>query len=164
MTDLTKIWTDFSKEYLDNLNSELSDSKIKNNDNWDLIPKDLKIILKINNGQNLTANGIFRKLNNGKLTDFYKFLDFDTILKFHEIVKGFNILKVEDYEIPFAIKESQDIGGYGFSINRFDSSINYLSFNEYDYNGGIVHNKGVFKYSNNLTEFIENQMMIRQFE
>ena len=152
------------RENLDNLNPGLSDAEIKNNDFWDLIPSDLKIILRINNGQDLTTNGIFRKLVNGKPNDQYKFLDFDKILKFYEKVKGFNILKVEDNEIPFAIKESQDVGGYGFSINRFDFSINYISFNEYDYNGGTVHNKGVFKYSNNLTEFIENQIMIRQFE
>lgn len=164
MNDLTQIWTDFSNEYLDKLNSGLSDECIKNNDIWDLIPSDLKIVLKINNGQDLTTNGIFRKLINGKPIDQYKFLDFDEILKFYEIVKGFNIANIVDYEIPFAIKVSQDKGGYGFSINRFDSSINYISFNEYDYNGGTVNNKGIFKYSNNLTDFIGNQMMIKQFE
>lgn len=164
MKDLTKIWTDFSNDYLDKLNSGVSYKRIENNNIWDLIPSDLKIILKINNGQDFTAIGIFKKLINGNPIDQYKFLDFDKILKFYEIVKGFNIANVEDYEIPFAIKESQDKGGYGFSINRFNSSINYISFNEYDYNGGTLHSKGIFKYSNNLMDFIENQTMIKQFE
>jgi hypothetical protein len=164
MNDLTQIWTDFSNEYLDKLNSGLSDEQIENNNIWGLVPSDLKIVLKINNGQDLTANGIFRKLINGKPIDQYKFLDFDKILKFYEVIKSFNIVNVKDSEIPFAIKETQDKGGYGFSINRFDSSINYISFNEYDYNGGTVQNKGIFKYSNNLTDFIENQTMIKQFE
>ena len=164
MNDLTQLWTIFSNDYLDKLNSGLSYERIENNDIWDIIPSDLKIVLKINNGQDLTTSGIFKKLINGKPIDQYKFLDFDKILKFYEIVKGFNIANVEDYEIPFAIKESQDKGGYGFSINRYDSSINYISFNENDYNGGTIHNKGIFKYSNNLMDFIENQTMIKQFE
>lgn len=107
---------------------------------------------------------IFKKLINGISSDYYKFFDFDSILKFYEIVKQFNISKVKDFEIPFAIKNIQGIGGYGFSINRFDYSINYISFNEYDYNGGTVYNKAIFKYSNNIIEFIENQIMIKQFE
>ena len=164
MNDLTQIWTDFSNEYLDKLNSGLSVEGIDNNDIWELIPKDLKIILKINNGQDLAANGIFRKLINGKPIDQYKFLDFDNILKFYEIVKSFNITNIEDFEIPFAIIESQDQGGFGFSINRIDSSINYISFNEKDYNGGTIHNKGIFKYSNNFTDFIEHQKIIKQFK
>jgi hypothetical protein len=140
MIDLSNIWLDFTKIELDKLNSGLNDLIIKNN-NWDLIPSDLKSILKINNGQDLTKNGIFKKLDNGKLLDCYKYLDFESILKFLKIVKGFKIISPVDNGIPFAEKESQDIGGFGFSINRIDYSINYISFNEYDYNGEIVYNK-----------------------
>jgi hypothetical protein len=164
MTDLAKIWTDFSQEYLDILNPNLSYSQIGNKNDWDLLPFDLKTVLEINNGQDLTTQGVFTKLNNGKLSDFYKFLDFNSILKYYKVVKSFDILKVKDLEIPFAIKENQDTGGFGFSINRLNYSINYISFNEYDYNGGTLHNKGIFKYANTLTEFIENQRMIKQFK
>ena len=137
---------------------------LQKNPNWTTLPNDLKCLLQSNNGQNKSEIGVFGKLHNGKIAYSYNYLDFESILKVHKIIIEFKIPEIEDSEIPFAIYETQDKGGFGFSINKNNGSINFISFNEYDYNGGTVHNKGIYKYADNMIEFIENQIMLKQFE
>jgi hypothetical protein len=164
MLDLSKIWIDFVKKDQKLLRSGLEDQIIKDRVDWDLIPVDLKQILRFNNGQDLKNEGIFKKLNNGRISESYNYLDIDSIFRYLDIIKNLKVTFPVDSDIPFAVKDFQDVGGYGFSINRFNNTINYISFREYDYNGGIVHDKGINKYAENMYDFIENQIMIRQFK
>ncbi len=163
MKQLSKIWYDFVKLSPIELNIGIS-KKLQNNSDWVNFPEDLKTILKINNGQKKLKGGFFGILSDGKTIYKFSFLDFESILKSRKIIKEMKIREIDENEFPFAFIKSRDIGGFGFSINSINKQINYISFSEYDYNGGTVHNKGKYKYANNMIEFLENQIMLKQFE
>ena len=74
------------------------------------------------------------------------------------------VSEIELADIPFAILRQRDIGGFGFSINSLNGQISHILFNEYDYNGGTVYNKGKFKFANSMIEFLENQILLNEFE
>ncbi len=163
MKKLINIWKNFIRLVPNEMNSGIVE---KNQEDLDVINlhQDLKCILKINNGQKKSETGIFGKLQNGKMIYEFHYLDFKSILKFHKKIKRMKINAIGDTEIPFAILEAGDIGAFGFSINSQNGEISYISFCEYDYNGGTVHNKGKYKYANNMIEFLENQINLKQFE
>ena len=161
MEKLSEIWMEFNKHNYGLLNDGILEV-IQEKKEWSFIPEELKCLLKANNGQKPDSEKeLFGKLQNGKSKFNYHFLDFESIINTYNRIRNLKIPDIEDNEIPFAILTNE---GFGFSINKTDLSINYISFNEYDYNGGTVHNKGIYKYSNNMIEFIENQIMLLEFE
>ena len=163
MEKLSKIWNVFVRLNKLELNNGITEFQ-QNNPDWINLPEDLKCILKSNNGQKNSKIGMFGKLEDGKTNYSYLYLDFESILKVHKKISDMNVSEIQNTEIPFAIIVAQDFGGYGFSINSINGQINYISFNEYDYNGGTIYNKGIYKYADNMIEFLQNQIMIKQFE
>jgi len=159
--NLIKIWKIFSKTHSELLNNGITDAlKIKKD--WNVIPDDLKYILEINNGQNgKSKKGIFGKLKNGKPDFNYHFLDFNSIIRTYEQIKDLKIPNIDDNQIPFSILENEK---FAFTINKNDLSINHISFNEYDYNGGTVHHKSIFKYADNMIEFINHQILLLKLQ
>ena len=161
MEQLSEIWMEFSRSSNGLLNDGILEAN-QVNEEWGFIPNDLKCLLKANNGQKKDSKeGMFGKLHNGKSNFNYHFLDFESIIDTYNQIKDFKIPDIEDNEIPFAILMNE---GFGFSINKIDLSINYISFNEYDYNGGTVHNKGTYKYADSMIDFIGNQTMLLEFK
>ena len=157
------LWDKFKNGLLDS--SALNKSTDVTNE---ILPKELSELLTLNNGQNLSKDGIFKLIRNGGIIDKwkkYKFIEERIIIELFKKISSSKKTKFSD-EIPFAIATEFENGNVCLTINKNDKEISIVTFgftpDNYDLREVSSYVQDKNKISKSIDEFLKTQIMFNE--
>ena len=159
------LWNKFKNGLLDS--SVLNESTNVTNE---IIPKEVSDLLTLNNGQNLSENGIFKLIRNGTGIDKwekYKFIEEAKIIELFNKIYSSKKTKYSD-EVPFAITTKFENGNVCLTINKNNKEISIVTFGltpeNYDLREVSNYVQDKNKISKDIDDFLKTQIMFNEME
>ena len=161
------------RELWNKFKNGLSDSSILNeptNITSESLPIKLSDLLTLNNGQDITKNGVFKLIRNGASNNTwikYKYIGKEKLMEIMNNISSSENMKYSD-EIPFATADEFDNGNVCLTFNINNGEISIVTFGftpeNYDLREVLKYVQDKNKISKDINEFLKTQIMFNEME